>query len=349
MPRTIALRSADVRREWLERLERQNSDVARKALVDLKWQAALYAGLRHLPFLIVEEDSVGEVLGALPVSQVKSALFGRYLVGLPYVNTGGVIARDGGSAARLIDAAAQLADQLDVRYLELRHETEIAHPRLAHTNSSKVHMRLSLPDSSDALWKQVSAKVRNQIRKGEKSELAVSWGRHELIDAYYQVFSHNMRDLGTPCYGKTLFRAILDEFVNESEICVVRHGDCPVAAALLIHGRQCTQVPSASSLRAFNHLNANMLMYWHLLCRAVERRAAVFDFGRSTIDSGTFHFKKQWGAEPVPAYWQYYPRKGDVGERRPENPRFRRAIAVWQKLPVPLTRLIGPPIVRGIP
>jgi hypothetical protein len=130
---------------------------------------------------------------------------------------------------------------------------------------------------------------------------------------------------------------------------VVRAAGRPVAGALLLHGQGVTEVPSASSLREFNHTCANMLMYWQLLERAIGRRQAVFDFGRSTVDSNTFRFKKQWGAAPEPATWQSYERTGSAGDVRPDNPRYQRWIGLWKRLPVSLTRLLGPAIVRGIP
>jgi hypothetical protein len=92
-----------------------------------------------------------------------------------------------------------------------------------------------------------------------------------------------------------------------------------------------------------------MLMYWHLLERAVQRQQAVFDFGRSSPDSPTYRFKEQWGAKPEPARWQYHLRSGTVKDMRPDNPRYQRFIRMWQRLPVALTRLVGPWIVRGIP
>jgi serine/alanine adding enzyme len=158
-----------------------------------------------------------------------------------------------------------------------------------------------------------------------------------------------MRDLGTPVFGLGLFRAILEEFAGKAELCVVRSGGRAAAAALLLHGWGVTEVPSASSLRQFNNTCANMLMYWNLLIRAIERAQDVFDFGRSTPDGNTYKFKKQWGAEPLPADWQYYLRAGEASDMRPDNPRYRRLIRVWQHLPVGVTRLIGPAIVRGIP
>jgi FemAB-related protein (PEP-CTERM system-associated) len=191
--------------------------------------------------------------------------------------------------------------------------------------------------------------VRNQVRKGEKQGFDVHWGGEELLADFYQLFSHNMRDLGTPVYGRALFRETLRAFAKEAELCVLRLGNNPVAAALLLHADGATEVPSASSLRKYNSTNANMMMYWNLLCRAVERGSRVFDFGRSTPGSGTYRFKEQWGARPVPSAWQYHVRRGGIDQMRPNNAKFGRLIQIWQRLPVPLTRLIGPPIVRGIP
>ena len=242
-----------------------------------------------------------------------------------------------------------LADSLDVQYLELRHEVEISHPALTERLTSKVHMRLALPSSADDLWRQFDPKVRNQIRKAEKQGLTVNWGGSDLLPDFYRVFSHNMRDLGTPVFGRRLFQCILAEFPECADVCVVRLKRRPIAAALLIHGRSMSEVPSASSLRRYNSTNANMLMYWHLLQRAIQRGQAAFDFGRSGVDSRTFRFKKQWGAMPEPAVWQYYVRKGTVQDMRPENEKYRRLINIWRRLPVSLTRIVGPTIVRGIP
>jgi FemAB-related protein (PEP-CTERM system-associated) len=287
--------------------------------------------------------------GFLLLNDVRGPLFGRFLVSLPYLNYGGVQADDDAAAALLIDRAAALADELGVRHLELRHQHPLAHPALAHARTDKVHMRLDLPATPGQLHAQLDCKVRNLVKKGRKSGLEIAWGRHDLLAAFYAVFSHNMRDLGTPVYGKALFRRLLDQFPDRAEICVARAGRVPVAAALLLHGWGVTEVPSASSLRRFNHTAANMLMYWHLLERAVERGQDQFDFGRSSRGSGTYRFKGQWGAAPLPAEWQYYVRDGAPPSLRPDNPRYQRLIDVWKRLPVSLTRWIGPPIVRGIP
>jgi FemAB-related protein (PEP-CTERM system-associated) len=315
---------------------------------DPSWALVLEAGLGHTPYVLTAEER-GEIRGYLSLSFMRSALFGRFLVSLPYLNYGGVQADNDATACLLIDHAVALADRLDVRYLEIRHVRPLDHPALVQRPCNKVHMSLPLPATVSELWDQIPSKVRNQVRKGHKIGLRVVWGDEELLPEFYSVFSHNMRDLGTPVYGTALFRSVLRHYPGRAEVCCVRHGDLPAAAGLLIHGVGVTEVPSASSLRRFNHLCPNMLMYWSLLERAVQRGQSSFDFGRSSPDSPTYQFKKQWGATPSQSSWQYYVRSGRETDMRPDNPRYQRMIRLWQRLPVVLTRWIGPSIVRGIP
>lgn len=312
------------------------------------WLNVLAQGQSHAPYCL-ETTEGGTTTGFLALASVSSFLFGRFLVSLPYLNYGGPVADDDVTGRRLIDAAVRLADDLRVRHLELRHEFPVAHPSLTQKRTDKVHMRLDLPATPGKLWDELDPKVRNQVRKGQKSGLNVSWGGAELLAAFYDVFSRNMRDLGTPVYGKRLFQAILEQFVGRAELCVVHAGPTPVAGALLLHGWGVTEVPSASSLRSHNHTCANMLMYWHLLERAVQRGQDVFDFGRSSEGSTTMRFKKQWGASPGQSEWQFYVRRGEAGSLRKESPKYQRMVRIWQRLPLPVTRFLGPKIVRGIP
>jgi FemAB-related protein (PEP-CTERM system-associated) len=314
----------------------------------LAWLRILQEGLGHTPYCLEVLDGQ-HVRGLLPLAYVSSWLFGRFLVSLPYLNSSGIVASDDASARLLVGEAVKLADRLGVKYLELRHEQVVHHPAFTDRVNGKVHMRLPLPATAGKLWDGFDAKVRNQVRKGQKNELTAHWGGEELLGEFYDVFSRNMRDLGTPVYGAGLFRAVLRYLPGQAELCVIRASTTPVATALLLHCGGISEVPSASSLREFNSTNANMLLYWNLLQRAVERGSTVFDFGRSTPDGNTYRFKKQWGALPHPAEWQYYRRNGQVSDVRPDNPRYQRLIRLWRKLPLWVTRFVGPRVVRGIP
>jgi FemAB-related protein (PEP-CTERM system-associated) len=315
-----------------------------------RWLLVLRDGLGITPFCLeARNEDQRSVRGLLPLGLTRSVLFGRYLVSLPYLNYGGVLSDDPAVAEALITEATFVADRLDVKHLQLRHEHAHAHWQLGQTMTSKVHMRLRLPATSGQLWDSFDPKIRNQVRKALKCGVEIRWGGQDLLDEFYQVFARNMRDLGTPVFGRDLFAAILSYFPDQSELCVAQFQGRPVAGAILIHGKGATEVPSASSLREHNHTNANMLMYWHLLERAVERGQHTFDFGRSSVDSGPHRFKKQWGAEPMPAHWQFYVRHAASSDARLNSRKYDRLVHLWQRLPVPVSRWIGPWIVRGIP
>src|SRR5262249_13531282 len=144
-------------RQLAAQLPRLEAYVARGGQVPLSrhpaWLSVLAQGLGHSPFCLeaVEGD---QTRGLLPLAYVRSLLFGRFLVSLPYLNYGGVLADDDAALRLLVDRAVQLADQLEVRYLELRHEGAIEHPALTHRLNSKVHMRLALPTQAEELWEQ---------------------------------------------------------------------------------------------------------------------------------------------------------------------------------------------------
>ena len=182
------------------------------------WLNVLQAGLGHEVYA-VEAVASGRTVGFLPLACVSSMLFGRFLVSLPYLNTNGVVAHSIEVQAELVTRAATLADELNVRYLELRHEKPFEHSDLTAELTTKVHMRLDLPRTSEKLWKNLDAKVRNQVRKGEKQNFTVAWGGHDLLSGFYDVLSENMRDLGTPVYGRSLFQEILNAFPDRVEIC----------------------------------------------------------------------------------------------------------------------------------
>lgn len=297
-------------------------------------------------YLVAERD--GRVRGVLPIVRLRSRLFGDFLVSVPYLNYGGPCADDEAEWRALMDSAAGLAAKLGTGHLEVRTERPADYG--LQVRSSKVCMRLELPRSAEELWKAFPAKLRSQIRRAQQEEMTVRVGRVEELDAFYRVFAENMRDLGTPVYSKRFFARILAELPGSTWICAVFLGNKPVAAGFLMGFRDMLEIPWASSLRQYNRLSPNMLLYWSALEFACARGFRVFDFGRSSPDSGTFRFKAQWGAAPAPLYWHYWVRNGgELPNLTPNNPRMQLAIRAWQRLPVAVTRVIGPSLVKNLP
>jgi len=312
------------------------------------WRAFLEAACGCETHYLLARDAAGRVTGVLPIARLRSVLFGDFLVSLPYFNYGGPLAETEAVEAAMLAGAAALAGRLGVRHLELRETRSRGGDWPVRTD--KVSMRLDLMPTAAAQFAGFPAKLRAQIRRPQREGAVVHRGGIELLPAFYRVFARNMRDLGTPVYGRNFFRAVLAALPGHAEVLVVAISGKPVAAGLLLHWRGVTEIPWASSLREWNRTGANMLLYWEALQSAIAGGARAFDFGRSSVDAGTFRFKAQWGARPLPLYWHYWlPPGGVMPELNPSNPRFSLAIRAWQRLPVWAANGLGPAIVRRLP
>jgi FemAB-related protein (PEP-CTERM system-associated) len=289
-----------------------------------------------------------DVVGVLPLVVFDGWLFGRFAVSLPFVNYGGVLAADDRVARALVEHAAAISDERRLAHVELRHTTRRFDD--LPVKQHKVGMILKLAADPDAAWNAIDRKARNQVRKAEKSGLSATIGGAELLGDFYRVFARNMRDLGTPVYSRQFFEEVLSQCADCTRVIAVFSGQTAVAAAITHEHRDIVEVPWASSLQSFRTLSPNNLLYWTIMRDAVLRNRRLLDFGRSTPNEGTFKFKAQWGAEPQPLHWEYRLVKGDaVPDQSPKNPKFQKAIAVWKHLPVSLTKILGPRIVRSIP
>jgi len=288
------------------------------------------------------------IAGVLPLVLFRSRLFGSFGVSLPFVNYGGLVA-DGHEVERaLLGRAIEEVRGAGGSHLELRHTGQL----FSHLTPKrhKVAMVLSLSTSPDEEWGRLDRKVRNQVRKGEKSELSAAVGGVELVGEFYEVFAENMRDLGTPVYTRNLFAQVLTTFPDTSRAFVVRHQGRPVAGSVILWHQGAAEVPWASALRSANSLSANVFLYWQMLKFCVERGFKTFDFGRSTPNEGTYLFKKQWGAQPRELVWEYWTAPGhSVPNLSPKNPKFDLAVRAWQRLPLSVASALGPHIVRHIP
>jgi len=314
---------------------------------DFAWRGILESSFGHTPHYLAATEE-GALRGVLPLVHMKSLLFGNFLVSLPFVTYGGLLARDEASTRALLQAAKELRARLGARHVELRHtgEVNLTLPAKRH----KVAMVLALDGDEDVMWGGVGVKVRNQVRKAQRSGLEVVWGREELLDDFYTVFVRNMRDLGTPVYAKSFFANVLAGLPEQTRIVLIRTNAKPAAAGLLYWHGDTLEIPWASSIRDYNSLCPNNLMYWEAIRHGLSLGLGRFDLGRSTPGAGTFKFKAQWGAMPEPLAWHYVLPAGEaLPNLTNQNPKYSLAIDMWQRLPLPVTKIIGPPIVRCIP
>ncbi len=312
-----------------------------------EWLPIVEHSFNHRVYPLVAREA-GRIRGIFPLVHIKSMLFGNVVVSLPFLTSGGILAENDGVRERLWHAAIDLARSWGATSLESR---EFSACGLAdHTKAHKATMVLVLAASIEAQWARFDAKLRNQIRKAERSGLIVRVGRIQDLEGFYEVFSTNMRDLGTPVYGRRFFEKMFEYFPETSSVFSVCLGNTVIASCVAIESETSVEVPSASSLREYRSLCPNTLMYWAVIQAAIKAGRAQFDFGRSTIGDGTYKFKEQWGAKAVPMYFNYWLKDTkNIPNMTTTNPAYQPVISFWKRLPVWLSRVLGPSIIRNIP
>lgn len=303
----------------------------------------------HGSYYMCAMNAAGQIIAVLPLIHMKSRFFGNFLVSIPYFDYGGSIALNLDDNKNLHSRAIEIARSVSATHIEFRDIDSNLYPGLG-IRVDKVSKRLQLPSNSDQLWPSFNSKLRFQIRRPQQENPAIRHGGKELIGDFYRVFSRNMRHLGTPVYSKVFFNSIFEYFQGHCYIVVIYYQNLSVAAGFLIGYKGMLEISWASSLKEFNKMNFIMLMYWEALKLSISNSCQIFDFGRSSVDSGTYRFKKQWGAKPVQLYWHYWLKDGgEVPMLHPSNPKYKLAIDMWQKLPLHIANYLGPMIVKNLP
>jgi len=303
-------------------------------------------------YLLAEKGSA--VCGILPLIDFRIPFLGRSLISLPYCDAGGLLADGLDIEQRLLKEALLSAGRKSVK-VKIRAVKPL---RISSANGTeKVRMVLDLPENSEQFLASLKSKLRTKIKKPAKSGYTVRFGTHELVKDFYSIFAENMHELGSPVHSRKWFEAIISEYKEKVRIAVVFTPEgIPAASGIILLHPKTVANPWASSLRKYNYMKPNMLLYSTLLSFASDNGFEKFDFGRSTPNEGTYLFKEQWGAQPHQLYWYELGAEGNFStslkhaENVPKKTWGNRqlAAAIWRKLPAMGANQLGPRIRKYI-
>ena len=312
----------------------------------LAWKRAVEAAFGHRPHYLLASRG-GGLEAVLPLFEVRGLFAGRGLISVPYGVYGGVCATSAQARTALLDAATALARRLRARYVELRHQAgqEMELP----TKSLYVRFSRRISASEDENLAAIPRKQRRMTRQGARFGLRPELGLQHL-DGFYEVYAASVRTLGSPVFPRRLFRAIALEFGKDCELLTIWKDDRMVAGVLtLLFEDQALPYYGGALREAFPYA-VNDFMYWELMCHVASAGYRVFDFGRSREGTGSYHFKRHWGFEPLPLPYQYVLLDGAaMPNLSPSNSKMEIAVAAWRRLPLPFTRLLGPLLTRYLP
>lgn len=309
------------------------------------WQRIIESVFKHPTFFLLAQRA-GRIVGVLPLAQVNSRLFGNSLASLPFAVYGGVLADDDEAAAVLEREAERLAGVLGVEHLEFRN-TQSRHADWP-TQDLYVTFRREIFADEEANMLAIPRKQRAMVRKGIKNAL-----KSEIdttVDRFFALYADNVHRHGTPAFPKKYFAALLREFGADAEVLTVTGPvGQPLSSVLSFYFRDEVLPYYAGDHVDARDLAANDFKYWELMRRACARGLKVFDYGRSKQGTGSYSFKKNWGFEPAPLYYEYRLFKRDaIPQNNPNNPKYKLMIATWQRMPIALANWLGPHIVRNL-
>jgi FemAB-related protein (PEP-CTERM system-associated) len=311
----------------------------------LGWREIVESVFRHRPHYLVAERG-REIVGVLPLAEVRSLLFGNALISLPFCVHAGPAADDADAERALIDTATELARSLGVDYLELRHRA-VKCPEWPRQDLYVTFRKEIAPDVAAnllAIPRKQRAMVRKGIIHGLKSEIDAS------VDRFFALYADNVHRHGTPPLGKRYFARLRAVFGDCCEVLTVTDPrGRPVSSVLSFYFKDEVLPYYAGDTGDARAMAANDFKYWELMRRACERGLRVFDYGRSKRDTGSFDFKKNWGFEPSPLPYEFcLLKRNSVPQNNPLNPKYRTFIALWRHLPLGMANALGPHIVRAL-
>jgi FemAB-related protein (PEP-CTERM system-associated) len=310
------------------------------------WQTVIRMVLGRECFYLAARRE-GQITGVLPISRARSRIFGDCLVSLPLTVYGGVCADDEASYRALLRAGQELADRLNVNYLELRNRTE-AFPSSLPGRDLYVTFTQDLSAGPDKLMKALPRDTRYAIRKGQKAGL--TWTEDLTDDEFYELFARSVHRLGTPVFPRGLFTCLRQEFPSHVRLFGVRKAGKAIAGVLCFYFRDQVLPYYSGALAEYNRDSPNSFMYWSLLEQSSKDGLREFDFGRSKRGTGSYDFKAAWSMTISELPYRYHLVKAkEIPHLSPVDAKFQLPVAAWKRLPYSLTKVIGPPIIRRIP
>ncbi|MFO6424962.1 FemAB family XrtA/PEP-CTERM system-associated protein [Motilimonas sp. KMU-193] len=308
------------------------------------WQQ-IFEQVYHHPcwFYYVEEQ--GRILGILPLTQIKSWLFGNKLISLPFSVCAGVLSIDPDATQLLLWQAKSLGESLNVDCIELRHRRETLPDWL--TKPSHENFACELAASPEQILAGIKKKQRAVVRQSLANGL--NYQIETNIEPFYSIYSESVRNLGTPVFAKAYFEALLQTFPEYIDILTVSSQGKPVSSVMSFYFKHQVMPFYGGGTPLARDLKSNDYMYYQLMCHGAQQGMVKFDFGRSKLGSGAHAYKKHWGMAAQPLFYESYLVKGqELPNISPNNPKYQLFIKAWKKLPLPISRALGPVLAKDL-
>lgn len=313
----------------------------------MAWKRTLEATFGYQPRYLLAVDG-SSIEGVLPIFLIDNMLMGKVLLSCPFAVYGGILAQSGEARTAIAEHLAADGKSLAVGHIELRNwypgQTAGFEPVKRYVT---FHQQVT-PQTGEELLTAIPKKTRNMVRKALKFNYTSRMAPN--LDAFYRLLTLSYRRLGTPVFPRRFFETMLREFGPVADAREILLDGRVVASSLNLLFRKQMHTFYAASDQKFLAMAPNNFLYYDHLLWAGQNGFELFDFGRSKLETGTYDFKSHWltTMRELP-YEVMLVKRAAMPDFSPKNPKFDLAIRMWRKVPVPVTRILGPHLVKLFP
>lgn len=320
------------------------------------WLQVIEEAFNYKPMHLACENADGQLCGILPLFSMRGLLTGHRFSSLPRTPVGGPLACDEQTMAALVHAAVKQTGEAAGAQLQIK--------MLSNTLDGLVSGVVGVP------WRQTyvaelpeqpellrfgnsrnHAQIKRAVNKAINQGVEVSVAETEReLHAWYQLYLETMRFVVVPPRPYRFFELAWRRLSASGmlRLLLARHYEAGRAKLiggvfLLMFGRTVFYVFSGWR-REDQALRPNNLLHWRAIHDACGEGFRYYDFGEVTQNNqGLAEFKSKWGTQQSWLYRYYFPapRELEAGILESESWIGQRVSAVWRKLPIKATVVLG--------
>lgn len=291
----------------------------------------------------------------LPLSLVKSVIFGNRLISVPFADYGGPITKNfnENEFIGVIKKTKELADSLNVDYIEIRApNTKFENLLLTEKFEKRIDyytFKIPIDKSEEELANFIGKNRRYEIRKSKLNniEFRVADSINDL-KIFYELYLKTMKKIGSPPQSLNYFESLWKQFFpNQITIPFAIYKQKVIASGIFLHYNGLVHHLYSCSLEKYNGLGANELILWNMMLKGKKMGHKLLDMGRTRKNSGVWTYKQKWNGLLVEMPYYYYFVNKKLKQRDEE--RFNLISKLWSKyMPSYIARYFGPWIVKQI-
>lgn len=288
-------------------------------------------------------DRQDRICALLPLIAGRNLGLRSVAVALPFVNHADICADSEAARRFALESLPELCERYRFSYLELRLKTQDWDCPGWTENLESCTFILPLSADAEQVLSLSTAGNRNHVRKVYRN----NWFTVSLdpghLDAFYQVYGKRMKQLGSPAPSIDFFKRFFEYLPGQAFLLSVLDRDYGqvVGGMLLLSspGDQTLYYPYGANLIEYNNKYLNNFMYWEAVRFGINQQLKYLDLGRSPIGSGTYLYKKQWGAAAQQLRYLVY--SGSRISTAPDRKKLSMLVNLWKHAPTCITDRVG--------